>query len=102
MCKKATGAPFAVLVRISEADLHWEGAKPAIFRSSPIATRGFCPNCGSPLLLNYDDDDFIRLTAGSLDHPELVRPEGHYGVESRLPWVDCWNDLPSEETQERF
>jgi hypothetical protein len=102
MCKKATGGPFAVLVRVSDADLEWQDDKPSVYRSSPIATRGFCPDCGSPLFLNYDRDAFIRLTLGSLDHPEQVQPEGHYGIESRLPWVDCWTDLPAEETQERF
>lgn len=102
MCKKATGGPFAVLVRVGEADLQWRDAMPSTYRSSPIAVRGFCPDCGSPLFLSYDGDAFIRLTVGSLDHPELVRPEGQYGMESRLPWVDCWHDLPGEETQERF
>jgi hypothetical protein len=102
MCKKATGGPFAVLVRVSETNLQWQDGRPSVYRSSPIATRGFCPDCGSPLFLNYDDDAFIRLTVGSLDHPELVRPEWHYGVESRVPWVDCWHGLPTQETQERF
>ncbi|MHA6297309.1 GFA family protein [Devosia sp. CAU 1758] len=103
MCRKATGGPFAVLVRLPHAELRWTNARPAIYRSSPIATRGFCPDCGTPLYLNYDDDEFIRLTVGSFDHPErLHRPEGHYGVESRISWVDCWNDLPGETTKEVF
>ncbi len=102
MCKKATGGPFAILVRVRQADLHWEADRPAIYRSSPIAVRGFCPDCGSPLLLDYDGDAYLRLTVGSLDQAEQVEPEGHYGIESRLPWVNCWADLPGEETQERF
>lgn len=102
MCKKATGGPFAVLVRVKEAELHWAGAEPAAYRSSPIAVRGFCPHCGTPLYLNYDRDYYLRLTVGSLDDPGRVTPEGHYGIESRLPWVDCWADLPGEETTERF
>lgn len=102
MCKKATGGPFAVLVRVDQEGLHWEGAKPASYRSSPIAVRGFCPECGTPLYLYYDRDHYLRLTFGSLDDPERVKPGGHYGIESRLSWVDCWADLPGEETQERF
>nr|WP_308737972.1 GFA family protein [Rhizobium sp. TH2] len=65
-------------------------------------SRGFCPECGSPLFLQYDDDDLIRLTAGSLDHPERRTPAGHYGSESRLAWADVGPGLPEEETREKF
>ncbi|WEZ86092.1 GFA family protein (plasmid) [Rhizobium sp. 32-5/1] len=102
MCKRSTGGGFAVLVQARRASLTWSNGSPAIFRSSPIATRGFCPTCGSPLFLQYDGDGLIRLTAGSLDHPELIRPAGHYGVESRLQWADIGAGLPEEETKERF
>lgn len=103
MCKKATGGAFALLARIPQEDLHWTNQRPSVYRSSPIATRGFCPDCGTPLYLNYDGDHFIRLTIGSFDHPERVPgPDGHYGIESRLPWVDCWADLPGETTKEEF
>ena len=102
MCKRATGGPFAVLARARRDALTWTKGRPAIYRSSPIATRGFCSQCGTPLFLQYDDDDLIRLTAGSLDHPEKISPAGHYGVESRLAWADIGAHLPAEETKERF
>ena len=102
MCKRATGGAFAVLVQARRAQLQWTGKPPAVFRSSPIATRGFCPECGTPLFLQYDDDDLIRVTAGSLDHPERIEPAGHYGVESRLGWADIGASLPEEVTKEQF
>lgn len=102
MCKRATGGAFAVLVQARRDALKWTKEEPAIYRSSPIATRGFCPSCGSPLFLQYDDDDLIRVTAGSLDRPEDIRPAGHYGVESRLDWADIGEGLPEEETKEKF
>ncbi|WP_261316655.1 GFA family protein [Rhizobium leguminosarum] len=34
------------------------------------ATRGFCGKCGTPLYLQYDGDELIRVTVGSLDHPD--------------------------------
>lgn len=102
MCKRATGGAFAVLVQARRAQLRWTGKPPAVFRSSPIATRGFCPECGTPLFLQYDGDDLIRMTAGSLDHPERIEPGGHYGVESRLRWADIGPGLPEEVTKERF
>jgi hypothetical protein len=35
------------------------------------------------LFLQYDNDDLIRLTAGSLDRPQDITPAGHYGVDTR-------------------
>lgn len=101
MCRRATGGPFAVLVQVKLSQIEWT-APPAVYRSSPIAERGFCPICGSPLFLQYDDSEFIRVTAGTLDHPDRIMPAGHYGIESRLPWADCGTGLPEEETRERF
>ena len=91
-----------MLVQTRIADLVWTRGTPASYRSSPIATRGFCRDCGTPLYLQYDGDQLIRVTVGSLDSPESIRPAGHYGVESRLDWADCGRGLPEEETQERF
>ncbi|MES0136306.1 hypothetical protein NKJ88_15305 [Mesorhizobium sp. M0016] len=34
--------------------LSWNSGTPTYRRSSPIAQRGFCPECGSPLSLCYD------------------------------------------------
>jgi hypothetical protein len=101
MCKRATGGAFAVLVQANRNALRWTKQQPADYRSSPIAVRGFCPECGSPLFLQYEDDDLIRLTVGSLDHPERILPTGHYGIESRLAWADIGVGLPEEETRER-
>jgi hypothetical protein len=102
MCKRATGGAFAVLVQARRDKLKWTNEQPSEFRSSPIATRGFCPECGTPLYLQYDGDDLIRVTVGSLDHAERICPAGHYGVESRLPWANIGTGLPEEETKERF
>lgn len=101
MCRRATGGPFAVLVRVESGDVKWT-SPPASHRSSPIARRGFCPVCGTPLYLQYDDDSRIRLTIGSVDWPDGFAPQSHYGVEGRLAWVDCSNELPEEETMENW
>ncbi|MFJ6322187.1 MULTISPECIES: GFA family protein [unclassified Rhizobium] len=61
MCKKATGELFAVLVQARVEDLRWTKRSPSAYRSSPIATRDFCPNCGVPLYLQYDGDELGRL-----------------------------------------
>ena len=102
MCRRATGGLFAVLVWWREDAVQWTGTYPHTRRSSPIAERGFCGACGSPLFLRYDGRDDIALTAGSLDEPQRFPARHHYGAESRLSWVDCGAGLPAKETRERF
>lgn len=102
MCRRATGSPFAVLAWVKRDDVRWSPQPPAIRRSSPIAERGFCPQCGTPLLLRYDNRDEVALTVGSLDDPAGWAPTSHYGIEGRLPWVDCGSGLRGSETKETF
>ena len=37
---------------------------------------------------------------GTLDHPEAVSLDYHYGVETQLPWVHFDNDLPRTRCDE--
>jgi hypothetical protein len=48
MCQKAAGAPFASLAAIEHGDFAWTRGKPRAFRSSTIAMRDFCADCGTP------------------------------------------------------
>ena len=69
------------------------------FQSSERAARGFCSDCGTPLSFRYLAGDWIDVTIGSLDDPGAAPPELHYGVESRVHWLDKLTDLPEHETQ---
>jgi hypothetical protein len=102
MCRRATGGPFAVLVWWQADAVQWTGAYPHVRRSSPIAERGFCGACGTPLLLRYDGEDRLALTLGSFDDPAPLRPTHHYGIEGRIDWVDCGAGLPGKATEQRF
>jgi hypothetical protein len=97
MCRRATGAAFATLVWVKRDAVAWTRA-PARFRSSRIATRGFCPACGTSICLEYDGSGEIALMIGACDAPADLRPGHHYGIESRLPWADIEEDLPGRPT----
>jgi hypothetical protein len=101
MCRRASGGAFAVLAWLPEQSLVWTGA-PTLRRSSPIARRGFCKECGTPLCLKYDDSSEIALLLGAFDRPEDLPPTYHYGVEGRLPWIDIGQRLPAKSTEEQF
>jgi hypothetical protein len=42
----------------------------------------------------------VLVHIGTLDHPEAVSIEWHYGVESQLPWVHFDDGLPRERCDE--
>ena len=102
MCQKATGGFFAAHAKLDKKDLVWTRGEPAAFRSSPAACRDFCAACGTPLTFRFLDAAHIEVTIGSLDHPELARPEQNFGVESRLPWIAdlAPGRLPDKRTSE--
>lgn len=101
MCRRTTGSAFAVLAWWERDQLKWSGEL-RVYRSSPIAERGFCPHCGSPMVLAYDGQSEIAVHAGTLSNPNVFPPTYHYGSEARLAWADCAMALPAKETRERF
>ena len=50
MCQKASGAPCTVGVYFAKQALRITRGQPTFYRSSNVAERGFCRNCGSQLL----------------------------------------------------
>lgn len=103
MCRRATGSAFAVLAWFPSDQLLWTRGKPKFRRSSPIAVRGFCPGCGSPLTLVYDANQAeVAMHAGTLDAPEQFEPRYNYGASQKLGWICCGIDLPDLNTEERW
>ncbi len=100
MCQKAFGNYFSALTGVPKGDLAWTRGQPGTFRSSEAVERGFCRDCGTPLTFAYVDQDRICVSIGSLDHPERIRPEVQYGVESRLPVFETLHRLPGVTTEE--
>jgi hypothetical protein len=76
-CRKQTGT-YMSATACAENDLIFsrqDGLK--WFRSSDIARRGFCQECGSALFWKRDGSDMISLSAGSIDGPTEAPLEGH-------------------------
>ena len=102
MCQKATGAPFASLADIERSDFAWTRGKPATFRSSSIAERDFCTNCGTPLSFRRVDGPRIDIMTGAFDRPDRMVPIQQFGTVSRLGWVVTIANLPSQTTQQNY
>ena len=100
MCQRAVGNVFAALSMVSKDELRWTRGEPAFYASSSAAKRGFCRDCGTPLTFAYDERPRIEVTTGSLDDPEIAPVREHFGIESRLSWLQVNEGLPEHRTGE--
>ena len=102
MCQKASGAPFASFADIDRENFIWTRGKPAAFRSSSIAERDFCRDCGTPLSFRRIDGPRIEIMTGAFDRPDMVVPTLQFGTESRLGWVVAIANMPSQTTLQNY
>jgi hypothetical protein len=100
MCQRATGGVSIAFKNVKRDDVKWS-REPDLYASSPIAKRGFCSSCGTPLTFEYESGSTnIDLTVGSFDDPGRFRPTTQFGVESRHDgWLDT-RDLPAQRSDE--
>lgn len=102
MCQRATGGVSIALKGVARADVTWTTREPDRYRSSPIARRGFCSHCGTPLTFEFSDEasTHMDLTVGSFDDPGRFRPVSHFAIESRHErWLDT-RDLPGLRSED--
>jgi hypothetical protein len=100
MCQRATGGVSIAYKNVPEDKLRWLSG-PDWYRSSPIAHRPFCSQCGTPLGFAFlEDNQNVDITVGSFDDPSRFRPTKHYATESmHEAWIDT-RDLPGMRSDE--
>ena len=91
MCRKMSGAAFFTSVGFAPETFAWTKGAPTLYRSSAKATRGFCSRCGS--VLTWEKPGVFSVSLGSLDRPEVMRPQSHNWVTTRLPWLPLHDGL---------
>ena len=95
LCRRFSGAAFLTFVHFPAAAFAWTGREPQRYCSSAEAERGFCPVCGSTLSMHEAVlADRVQVSLGSLDRPDLVRPDDHVWTSSQLPWLEVVDDRP--------
>ena len=99
MCQLSCGNPYFLGAFILKKTFRFTRGEPKFYRSSDWGERGFCPECGTPLLMR-DLTDTHAIYIATLDHPEEWPPTlCHSGVESRIPWDTIHDDLPQWSTE---
>jgi hypothetical protein len=94
-CRRATGAPVAAFVGVSQSQVEFTGEPPGVFPSSAGVERWFCSTCGSPLAYVGERwPDEVHLYTASLDAPALQPPRFHVNCREQLPWLVLGDTLP--------
>jgi len=102
MCQKAVGNYFAAYALLRLSDLAWTRGKPAFWRSSEEAERGFCRECGTPLSFRYVARDQISMALGTFDDLTRLKPRQAFGAEAYVPFLADLARLPSSTTEGDF
>ena len=94
MCRKAhghvgayTAAPAGALRLIESRGLGW-------YRSSDVARRGFCNQCGGTLFWEARGRDAVSIAAGTLDAPTRLRTVLQIHVASAGDYYDVDPTIP--------
>jgi hypothetical protein len=109
-CRKQHGAAFRSRARVRIEDFRWIEGEELVkyYESSPGFLRGFCGQCGSPIV-NRPGPNWkfasvypfamseFGIPLGILDDDPEVRPERHIFVGSKAPWFEITDDLPQHE-----
>ena len=94
MCQKASGAPMMAWATYERAKVAFLGTSPKMRRSSAVAERGFCGECGSTLVWRRPEAKTIDLAVATFDDPNALAPSEHIWTESRARWLTLTDHLP--------
>lgn len=102
-CRKASGAPFLSFGLFHNEAVHWSSPDPCVdppikqtpsrifVEGTPIAIRGSCGNCGSPLFMKYHcRPDGTSIVMGIVDDHSVVglmpKPKEHIFLREKAAW----------------
>jgi hypothetical protein len=91
MCRRHSGALTVVWIEFPIGRVKWTGAQgePALYASSPLALRAFCPTCGSSIGAIDPQRTAVALMLGAFDRPKRLElaPSTHaYKADRPLWW----------------
>jgi hypothetical protein len=103
-CQRSSGNASAALLFVPAANFTLTSGSPKYYRvtgtSGHPLDRGFCPECGSPLVVKpHRFPNLMILVAASLDDPGEFRPQVEMWTGSAPPWACLHPTLPKIKGQ---
>jgi hypothetical protein len=97
-CQKSTGSGKATLLLVPKAVLSSKGELKTFTvkgTEGSSVSRGFCPDCGSPLLSHVEEmPDLFMVKAGSLEDSSWVSADLSCWGSSAQPWLPVDANTP--------
>lgn len=93
-CRRSASAPIVAWMGFRPDQVMWTGER-SFYKSSEIATRGFCGRCGSQM--SFESTRWpgeLHLYGVSLDEPEAFAPQLHCYTDEHLSWLHISDALP--------
>jgi class 3 adenylate cyclase len=97
ICRRFSGAPVLGGTTFLSDAVTFTKAQPKYYKSSSIAERGFCPECGTSITYRgtvAQWTKWIMVFTATLDDPENHPPTYHLGIETAMPWLNIVDELP--------
>jgi hypothetical protein len=94
MCRKSGGAPVIAWAIVKVENFHLIQGSTTDYASSEQGYRCFCSVCGSLMFYRHQELDYIEVTLGTLDNPELVEPQVHLFADDQLKWLKLQDSHP--------
>lgn len=101
-CRRAHGAAFVTWVGFASDRLviEAEGRQPHWYESSPGARRGFCANCGTPMLFTSTRwPGEVHVARALIAEPLDREPSAHVFWDTHVPWLEVNDALPKRLPQ---
>lgn len=103
ICQRFSAEPVNAWAAFPAESVRFTNCEPKYYKSSLIAQRGFCANCGTSLTYQVvapEPAEHIVMHTMTLDNPEDFAPTWHGGIESQMPWHDINDNLPRTKCAE--
>jgi hypothetical protein len=102
ICQRSGGGLFNASVRVPGSGFTFTKGEPRYYRASSFGKRGFCVECGSPIVFVYAGNPHVWIKIGSLDHPEdwpmtkdaVWGHPVHANIDTKVPWYEIRDGLP--------
>lgn len=98
-CRKSAGAPAVHWTCIPAASFELLQGELREYRSSQLATRMFCPTCGTGIAYRNETNlpGLIDVQGATLDDPDALPPQIHVQTADRLAFMEKAHELPAFE-----
>lgn len=98
-CQRASGAAFAPVLLVPKEAFKVTKGKLKQYEvtgdSGGKVSRGFCADCGSPIMSLLSAMPFTAIKAGSLDDPNQFKPTASIFVASAPAWAPHFAGVPT-------